>query len=127
MKDKRITERKKERKKGRYNPITANAAPEPQTLSPLPPATSFGPQLPNLGGRHEVHHHLFALVCAKQLRDLRVSASAHFPSCGLSDCLLELCLQVFPLAAVAEEVLPGLGHCPSTPPEFVVCLVAEPF
>ena len=33
----------------------------------------------------------------------------------------------FPPAAVAEEVLPRLGHCPSTPAAFVVISVGEPF
>ena len=32
-----------------------------------------------------------------------------------------------PPDAVAEEVLPRLGHCPSTPPACVVISVAEPF
>ena len=34
---------------------------------------------------------------------------------------------VSPTAAVAEQVLPRLGHCPSTPPAYVVISVAEPF
>jgi len=56
-----------------------------------------------------------------------VSASACFPSRGLSPRLPELCLLCFPPAAVAEEVLPRLGHCPSTPPAFVGISVAEAF
>jgi len=81
MKDKRKTERKKER---RCNPVTANAAPEPQALSPLPTATSFGRKLPDLSGRQEVHHRLVALFYGKKLRDLHVSASARFPARRLS-------------------------------------------
>ena len=53
-------------------------------------------------------------------------ASARFPACCLSHCFPECLLLVFPSAAVAEEVLPRLGHSPSTPPAFVVVSVAEP-
>ena len=56
-----------------------------------------------------------------------MSASVRVPSRGLSHWLPELCLLGFPPAAVAEEVLQRLGHCPSTPPAFVVISVAEPF
>jgi len=55
------TERMKERKKEWYNPAASNAAPEPQALSPLHPATSIGWELPDLSGRQEVHHRLVAL------------------------------------------------------------------
>ena len=54
-------------------------------------------------------------------------ASARFPACCLSHSLPACLLLVFPSAAVAEEVLPRLGHSPSTPLAFVVILVAEPF
>jgi len=83
MKDDGETERKKETKKERerYNPVPANAAPEPQALSPLHTApSSFGRELPKLSGRQEVHHRLVAFFYGKKLRDLHVSASARFPA-----------------------------------------------
>jgi len=91
MKDKRKTEsktkREKERKKERRNgiaPLPPNAAPEPQALSPLHPATSTGRKLPDLSGRQEVHHRLVALFYGKELRDLHVPASARSPARRLS-------------------------------------------
>jgi len=39
---------------------------------------SFGWELLDVCVRQEVHHHLVALVYAKQLRGLHVLASAHF-------------------------------------------------
>jgi len=80
----KIRERQKERRKERYNPVAANAAPEPQALSPLPTAASFGRKLPDLSGRQEVHHRLVALFYGKKLRDLHVSASALFPARRIS-------------------------------------------
>jgi len=88
MKDKRKTEskteRKKERKKEWYHPAASNAAPEPQALSPLHPATSIGQELPDLSGHQEVHHRLVALFYEKELRDLHVPASACSPARRLS-------------------------------------------
>jgi len=55
-----------------------------------------------------------------------VPASARFPACCLSHCYPQCLLLVIPSAAVAEEVLPRLGHSPSTPPAFVVVSVAKP-
>jgi len=110
-----------------YNPISANTAPEPHVLSLLPLApSSFGRELPNLGGCQEVYHSLVAFRYGKKLRDLHVSASAHFPACIFSHRLPLLSLVVSPPAAVAEEVLPRLVYCPSTPPAFVVISMAEP-
>jgi len=63
MKDKRQTKRKrkKETKKEWYNPVPANAASEPQALSPFHTApSSFGRELPDLSGRQEVHHRFVA-------------------------------------------------------------------
>jgi len=93
MKDKRKTESKTERKKERkkeerkkewYNPAASEAAPEPQALSPLHPATSIGRKLPDLSGRQEIHHRLVALFYGKELRDLHVPASARLPARRLS-------------------------------------------
>jgi len=70
---------------------------------------------------------LIALFHGKQLRDLHVSASACFPALGLSHRFPERALLVSPPAAVAEEVLPLLGHCPFTPPALVVLSVTELF
>jgi hypothetical protein len=53
-------------------------------------------------------------------------ASACVPACCFSHCLPEYLLLVFPSGAVAEAVLLGLGHSPSTPPAFVIISVAEP-
>ena len=78
------TERKKERKKEWYNPAASNAAPEPQALSPLHPATSIRRELPDLSGRQVVHHRLAALFYGKELRDLHVPASARSPTRRLS-------------------------------------------
>jgi hypothetical protein len=83
MKDK-MREGQKETKKEWSNPITAQAAPEPQALSPHPTATSLGRKLPNISGRQEVHHHVVALFYGKLLRDLQMSASAPFPAHHLS-------------------------------------------
>jgi len=123
----RQRERKRERKKGGYNPVNANAAPEPQALSPLPASNPFGQNVPDLGGCQDVHHRLVALIYGKMLWDLHLSAYARVPSRGLSHCLPELFLPVLLLAAVAEEVLPRLGHCPSTLLACVVISVARPF
>jgi len=78
------TEREKERKKEWYNPAASNAAPEPQALSPLHPATSIGRELPDLRGRQEVHHHLAALFYGKELRALNVPVSARSAAHRLS-------------------------------------------
>jgi len=56
-----------------------------------------------------------------------MSASARFPARRLPHRLPQFFLVIFPLAAVAEEVLPRLGHCLSTPPALVVISVAESF
>jgi hypothetical protein len=45
------TERKKARQKEWYYPAAAIAAPEPQALIQLDPATSIRPELPDLTGR----------------------------------------------------------------------------
>jgi len=66
----------KERRTEWYNSAAASAAPEPQALSPLHTATSFGRKLPDLSGRQEVHHRLVALFYGKKLRDLHMPASA---------------------------------------------------
>jgi len=70
---------------------------------------------------------LIALFHGQQFRDLLVTASACVPACHLSHRLPEHCLLVSPLAAVAEEVLPRLGHCPFSPPALVILSVAEQF
>ena len=56
-----------------------------------------------------------------------MSTSACFPARRLPHPLPQFFLVISPPAAVAEEVLPRLGHCPSTPPALVVVSVAEPF
>ena len=56
-----------------------------------------------------------------------MSASARVPARRLPHRLPQFFLMISPPAAVAEEVLPGQGHCPSTPPALVVISVAEPF
>jgi hypothetical protein len=53
-------------------------------------------------------------------------ASPCFPACCQSHCFPECLLPVCPSAAVAEEVIPHLGHSPSTPPAFVIISVTEP-
>jgi len=120
---------KKERKKETKNsiiPLPPAPPPSLQALSPLHTAPSFGRKFPDLSGRQKVPHRLVALLYGEELSDLHVPASARFPACCLSHCFPESLLLVFPSAAVAEEVLPRLGHSPSTPPAFVVVLVAEP-
>jgi len=102
------------------------SAPE-STFAPAPYLHSFGRELPDFSRRQEVHHRLIAFFHGKQLRDLHVSASARFPACHLSHRFPECFLLVSPPAAMAEEVLPRLGHCPCTPPAFIVLSVAEPF
>jgi len=75
------------RKKEWYNPIPANAAPEPQALSPLRTApSSFRWELPELTGSQEVHHRLVALSHGKKHKDLHVPASARFAARRLSHC-----------------------------------------
>jgi len=118
-------ERNKERKNS-IIPLPPAPPPSPQALSPLHTAPSFGQKFPDLSGRQKVHHHLVAHLYGKKLRDLHLPASARFSACCLSHCLPECLLLVFPSAAVAEEVLPHLGHSPSTPPAFIVISVAEP-
>jgi hypothetical protein len=59
-------------------------------------------------------------------------ASAHIPSSGLSHCLPRWFLLVFPLAAVAEEMLLHLYDYASTTPLVVVswcpnCFMYTPF
>jgi len=71
MRNKRKTERKKEKKNEWYSPAAANAAPEPQALSLLHTATLFGRELPDLSGRQEVHHRLVALFYGKKLSGAR--------------------------------------------------------
>jgi hypothetical protein len=122
---KREKDKRKERKKVRSNPDTGPAAPEPCARSL--PLLHFGRELPNFSGRQEVHHRLVALFYGKQLRDLHVSGSSRFPARRLPHRLPQFFLMIFPPASVAEEVLPRLGHCPSTPPALVVISVAEPF
>ena len=117
---------KRNRKKEFYTPVAASAAAEPHPLSPLHPAASFGRRVPDLSGRQEVHHRLFGLFYCYKLGNLHVPASARFPACCLSLSLAECLLLVVPSAAVAEEVLPRLGHSPSTPPVFIVISVAKP-
>ena len=53
-------------------------------------------------------------------------AAARFPACRLSHFLPEHLQLVFLTAAVAEEVLPHLGHRPSTQQSFVVISVGKP-
>jgi len=90
---------------------------------------SLGWELPDISRRQEVHYRSIALLHREQLRDLHVSASAHFPACCLPRRFPERLLLVFQLAAVAEEVFPCLDRSTSTaaPPAFVVVLVLEQF
>jgi len=99
-------------------------------LSHLLLVRTFGWELPDIGSYLEVHPRPIALLHGEQLRDLHVSASAR----TLSRCFPHLCperlLLVSPLAAVAEEMLPRLGHCPASgagPPTFDVVSVSKPF
>jgi len=55
-----------------------------------------------------------------------MSASAGFPSCGLSYRRAESFLLVIPRAAVAEEMLPRLSRSFSATPALVVLSVSEP-
>jgi len=91
---------------------------------------TFGWELPDIGSYQEVHHHPIALLHGEQLRDLHVSASARSPSRCFPHLFPEHLLLVSPSAAVAEEMLPRLGHRPAstaTPQAFVVVSVSEPF
>jgi len=65
-------------------------------------------ELPDVSGGQEVYHRLVTFLHGKQLRNLHISASARFPSCGLSHRRPKHFLLVFPPAAVAEEILPRL-------------------
>ena len=56
-----------------------------------------------------------------------MSASARFPACGISHCLPEYCLRVFPSAAVADEMLPRLYCSLSAPPAYVVLSMPKLF
>jgi len=56
-----------------------------------------------------------------------VSASARIPARRHSHRLPEYFLLLSPPTSMAEEVLPHLGRCPSTPPALIVLSVAEPF
>jgi len=53
-------------------------------------------------------------------------ASARFQARCLPHHLPQFFLVISPPAAVEEEVLPRLEHCPSTPPALVVISVAKP-
>jgi DNA-binding transcriptional LysR family regulator len=91
---------------------------------------SFRRELPDIGSDQEVHHRLIALLHGEQLRDLQVSASARSPSSCFPHLFPERFLLASPSAAVAEQVLSRLGHCPTSaaaPPAFVVVSVSEPF
>jgi len=102
--------------------------PAPESASaPAPYRHSFGPELPDVSSHQEIHHRLIAHFHGKQLRDLHVSASARFPARHLPHLFPEYFLLVFPPAAVAEEVLPRLGHYPLAPPASVVLSVTESF
>jgi len=107
-------------------PLPPAPPPSVQALSTFHTTPSFGRRFPDQSGRHKIHHRLLELLYGKKLRHLHVPASAHILACCMSHCLPECLLLVFPSAAVAEEVLPCLGHSPSTPPAFVVVSVAEP-
>ena len=96
-------------------------------MNPLHHATSIGRKLSDPSGCQEVHHRLVTQFNGQVLRDLHVPASACIPAHLLSHRLPFCSLVVYPPAAVAEQVVPRLGHCPSTPPAFVVISVAEPF
>jgi hypothetical protein len=102
-------------------------------LHPLPTGSCssarFGRKLPDISGRQEVHHRFVSFLHGEQLRDLHVSASAHFPSRRFSHLFPDRFLLVFPSAAVAEEMFPRLGRPASAtaPPAFVVVSVSEPF
>jgi hypothetical protein len=56
-----------------------------------------------------------------------MSISARFPARRLAHRLPQFILVIPPPAGVVEEVLPRLGHCPSTPPALVIISVAEQF
>jgi len=91
---------------------------------------TFRRELPDIGSYQEAHHRLIAVLHGDQLRDLHVSASAPSPSRCFPHLFPEHFLLVSPSAAVADEMLPRLGHCPAsaaTPPPFVVVSVSEPF
>jgi len=91
---------------------------------------TFGRQLPDIRSDQEVQHRLIALLHGEQLRDLHVSASAHSPSRYFLHLFPRRPLMVFPLAAVADEILPGLGYSPATaaaPPALVVISLSKLF
>jgi len=119
-------EKEKRKKRTDINPLPPPPAPE-SASAPAPYCHSFEREFPDFSSRQEVHHLLVAFFHGKQLGNLHMSASACFPACHLSHCFLEHFLLVSPPAVVAEEVLPRLGHCPFTPPAFVVISVAESF
>jgi len=90
---------------------------------------SSGRKLPDVSSCQEVHHRFVAFLHGKQLRDLHMSASAHFPARCLPHRFPEHLLLVFPSPAVAEEVFPCLDYSTSIAarPAFVVVSVPEPF
>jgi len=93
----------------------------------IPEHHSFWREVPDITSFQVVHHCLVTLLNGKQLRALHVSASACFPVCRRSHSPPELLLLISPLAAMAEGVLVPLGCCPSTLPNHIDILVAEPF
>jgi len=77
-------------------------------------------ELPDVSRCREVHHRFIASFDGETLRRLHMLASARSLSRGLSHRLTERCLVIFPLTAVAEEMVPRLHHSASaTTPIFI--------
>ena len=100
---------RKGKETNRYKP-PGQCPPAPESASVTAPyCHSFGRELPDFSCCQEVHHCLVAHFHGKLLRDPQVLASACSPFRRFSHRLLLCFLLVSPLAAVAEEVLLGLG------------------
>jgi hypothetical protein len=103
--------------------------PEPHAcswaLSTLPVTIAFWQDAPDFSHHEEVHHNLIALLNRIVLSHLHRLASGCFPVFHRSHGFSERFVWVSSLPAVAEEVLPQLGHCRFTPPAFAMFPVAK--
>jgi len=83
-------------------------------------------ELPHLRGCKDVHHCLIAYLHREEFRYLHVPAPAFFPANFPPNCFSQFVLLILPLSAVAEEILPCLGHLP-TLPALIIASLAESY